>query len=161
VEESVAQMQQGLAAFRAMGAELIRTALLHLLATTYANVGQREEGLRVVAEALTVVDKTGERFSEAELYRLKGELLLTQEIKSQKSENSNPQSAFPNPQSDAEACFLKAIDVARQQQATSLELRATMSLARLWQRQGKQPQAHKVLAEVYHWFTEGFATKDL
>jgi adenylate cyclase len=72
-------------------------------------------------------------------------------------------SAVPNPQAqaDAEACFLKAIDIARHQSAKSLELRATMSLARLWQQQGKKAEARQMLAEVYNWFTEGLDTKDL
>jgi predicted ATPase len=177
VEEGLAQMRRGLAVFRDMGAELVRTALLHLLAATYAKVGRTEEGLRVVAEALAFVDKTGERFSEAELYRIKGELTFAQSSvqglesgvqenqkakgKDQKVKNTDPRSLPPDPQGEAEAYFLKAIDIARKQQAKSLELRATMSLARLWQQQGKHHQAHKILSEVYNWFTEGFDTKDL
>ena len=78
-----------------------------------------------------------------------------------KSEDTNPQSPTPNPQAEAEECFLKAIEVARKQQAKSLELRAVMSLSRLWQQQGKQKEAHEMLAEIYGWFTEGFDTKDL
>src|SRR5262249_15123049 len=83
--------------------------------------------------------------------------------KGQKSKITNPQSPTPNPQAEAEAeaCFHKAIEVARRQQAKSWELRATVSLARLWQNQGKRKEAHKLLAEVYGWFTEGFDTKDL
>jgi len=98
-----------------------------------------------------LVDKTGERYYEAELYRLKGQLTL--------------QSKVPGPKSkvekEAEECFLKAIEIARQQQAKSLELRAVMSLSRLWQQQGKKKQARQMLAEIYGWFTEGFDTKDL
>jgi predicted ATPase len=97
-----------------------------------------------VAEALAFVYDTGERVWEAELYRLKGELTL----KSQAEE-------------EAEACFLKAIEVARRQQAKSLELRAVMSLSRQWQQQGKRKEAHQVLSDIYGWFTEGFDTKDL
>ncbi len=115
-----------------------------------------------------MVDKTGERRYEAELYRLKGELLLAQEVKSQKAkgksqklENTDPRPLTPDPQAEAEAYFLKAIEIARQQQAKSLELRAATSLARLWQQQGKQPEAHKLLSDIYNWFTEGFDTKDL
>jgi class 3 adenylate cyclase/predicted ATPase len=170
VEEGIAQMQQGLAAFRAMGAEggSASIGLLPWLAAAYARAGQVEEGLSVVAEALAVVDKTGGRFSEAELYRLKGELLLKKsEPRIQKSE-SNPESAIPNTQhptpstqAEAAACFLKAIEIARQQQAKSLELRAVMNLARLWQQQGKRAEARQMLAEIYGWFTEGFDTKDL
>jgi hypothetical protein len=122
------------------------------------------------------------RFGEAELYRLKGELLLTQEGKSQKakgkrqkSENTDPRPLIPDPEAEAEACFLKAIDIARKQQAKSLELRATMSLARLRQHQAQNHEsrttqhetrselakAHHMLSEIYGWFTEGFDTKDL
>jgi len=81
--------------------------------------------------------------------------------KKQKSENTEPRLLTPDPQGEAEACFLKAIEIAQRQQAKSLELRATMSLARLWQHQGKKREAHRMLAEVYDWFTEGFDTKDL
>ena len=99
----------------------------------------------MLAETLALVHKTGERFYEAELYRLQGELLLMQSI--------------PDEQ-QAETCFRHALDVARHQGARSLELRAAMSLGRLWQRQGKTAPARQVLAEVYAWFTEGFDTAD-
>jgi hypothetical protein len=110
------------------------------------------------------VDKTGERFYEAELYRLKGELSLqSKQVKTgqNKSEDTDPRPLAPDPQSEVEACFLKAIDIARRQQAKSLELRATTSLARLWQQQGKREEARQMLAEIYGWFTEGFDTADL
>ncbi len=101
----------------------------------------------MLAEALTPWwSTTGERWYEAELYRLKGELLLQQS-----SDN----------QAEAEACFQQALDVARHQQAKSFELRAATSLARLWQQQGKRQEAHDLLAPVYSWFTEGFDTADL
>jgi predicted ATPase len=133
------------------------------LAEAYGKVGQPENGLNVLAEALTKVEKSSEHFYEAELYRLKGELTLQQESKVQrlKFKVTNPQSLLFNPQVEAETCFRKAIEVARKQQAKSWELRATTSLARLWQRQGKTKQAHKLLSEIYNWFTEGFDTKDL
>jgi predicted ATPase len=99
-----------------------------------------------VGEALAIVDKNEERWWEAELYRLKGVLTL--------------QSKRP-PVEEAEECFHKAIAIARRQQAKSLELRAVMSLSRLWQPQGKNTEAHQLLAEIYGWFTEGFDTKDL
>ena len=100
----------------------------------------------MLAEALAVAHNSGERYYEAELHRLKGELLL----------------ALPGEQdAEAEACFRRALDVARRQQAKSLELRAAMSLARLWQQQGKQAEARALLAPVYGWFTEGFDTADL
>jgi predicted ATPase len=151
VEEGIAQMQHGLATFQAMGAELVRIEHLPRLAAMYAKTGQIKEGLSVVAEALAFVDKTGMRFCEAELYRLKGELTL------QQFNVQGPQSKVQ----DAEACFLKAVDIARKQQAKSLELRASVSLARLQRQQGKQADAREMLAEIYNWFTEGFDTKDL
>jgi len=137
------------------------------LAEGYVKAGQVGEGERVLAEALEFVEKTGERAYEAELYRLKGTLTLQSQASlgqvSDKSQASQDMSAVPNPQAqaDAEACFLKAIDIARHQSAKSLELQATMSLARLWQQQGKKAEARQMLAEVYNWFTEGFDTKDL
>jgi predicted ATPase len=161
VEEGIAQMQQGLAALRATGAELARPSYLTMLAAAYRKVGQVEEGLAVLAEALALVNKTGGRVGEAELYRLKGELSLQSEVRSPRPEATNPQSPTPNPHAEAEACFHKAIEVARKQQAKSLELRAVVSLSRLWQRQGKKDEARQLLAEIYGWFTEGFDTKDL
>jgi adenylate cyclase len=101
------------------------------------------------------------------VYRLQGELTLQQEnqkskVKGQKSKiETDPRSLTPDPQGEAEACFHKAIEIAQKQQAKSLELRAAMSLARLWQQQGKRAEAHQMLAEIYNWFTEGFDTKDL
>jgi predicted ATPase len=174
-EEGIAQMSQGLASIRALGGEVWQSYWLVLLVEAYCKTGKTEEGLSMLAEALIAVDKTGERFFEAELYRLKGELTLQQskasfgqvsdksQASQDKSENTSPQPLTPSTQAkaEAEACFLKAIEIARKQQAKSLELRATMSLARLWQRQDKKPEAHKMLSEIYNWFTEGFDTKDL
>jgi hypothetical protein len=107
------------------------------------------------------VDKTGERVSEAELYRLKGELSL--QSRSPQSAVSSPKPPISNPQTEAEAeaCFHKAIEIACRQSAKSLELRAVMSLSRLRQRQGKKEEARQMLAEIYGWFTEGFDTADL
>jgi class 3 adenylate cyclase/predicted ATPase len=149
-EEGMAQMHQGLAASRATGAELGRSQYLALLAEVYGKAGQAEEGLAALAEALAVVDKNGERFYEAELYRLKGELTLQTSVQSREPRVK-----------EAEACFHQAIDIARRQQTKSLELRAVMSLARLWQQQGKKDEARQMLAEIYGWFTEGFDTADL
>jgi predicted ATPase len=153
--EGVAQMHQGLAARRAAGAELGRPLLLALLAEAYRGMGQAEEGLALVAEALAVVNNSGERHWEAELYRLKGELLLEQGG-TRRQANGNRQ-----PWGEAEACFHQALDIARYQQAKSWELRAAMSLSRLWQRQGKRAEARELLAPVYDWFPEGFDTADL
>jgi predicted ATPase len=144
-EEGVDQIRRGLSALRAMGTELFRPYGLTLLAETYGKVGQIEEGLTALAEALELVRKTDERFWEAEMYRLKGELLLRQ----------------GEPEADIEANFQQAITIARQQEAKSLELRAKVSLARLWQSQGKKEEARPMLAEIYNWFTEGFDTVDL
>src|SRR5262249_15677976 len=112
------------------------------------------EGLNVLDQALTVVEKTGERCYEAELYRLKGEFTLQSPAQSSRLKVQSPQAG-------AEACFWKAIEIARRQCVKPWELRAVMSLSRLWQQQGKKQEARQMLADVYHWFTEGFDTKDL
>jgi predicted ATPase len=151
VEEGIAQLRHGLASYQALGANLLQSYYLALLAEAYRKVGQVEDGLATLAEALAVVDKSRERFYEAELYRLKGELTLQSQVSSPKSQVED----------EAEECFRKAIDIARRQRAKSLELRAVMSLARLWQSQGKKEEARQLLADIYGWFTEGFDTKDL
>jgi predicted ATPase len=150
-EEGIVQMRHGLAASQAIGTELQRSYWLALLAEAYGKAGQAEAGLAALTEALTVVDKSGERSYEAELYRLKGALTLQSQVPGPKSQV----------QKEAEACFHKALDIARHQQAKSLELRAAMSLSQLWQQQGKKTEAYNLLAPVYNWFTEGFDTKDL
>src|SRR5262249_36055503 len=127
------------------------------LVAAYAKAGQEEKGLSIVAEALAFVDKTGMRVGEAELYRLKGQLTL-QQFKVQSSRVKVPS---PQAEVQAEAGFQIAIEIARQQSAKLLELRAVMSLARLWQQQGKTDEARQMLAGIYGWFTEGFDTKDL
>jgi tetratricopeptide (TPR) repeat protein len=129
-EAEIVQMRQGLAAYRVSGAVESQTYMLALLAEAYGKVGQVEEGLAAVAEALEFVDRTGERYYEAELYRLRGELTLAQSsVQRLESSVQNPQSAIRIPQleAEAEACFLKAIEIARRQQAKSLELRAATS----------------------------------
>ena len=145
-EAGIAQMHQGLAAIRTTGQRLSLSAYLARLAEACGNSGQVEAGLRLLAEALVHVDHTGERYYEAEVYRLKGELLLRQAV---------PDSL------QAEGCFQQAIAVARRQQAKSWELRAATSLSRLWQQQGKRAESHALLAPIYGWFTEGFGTADL
>jgi len=172
------QLREGLVAMRATEAELWIPLFLGALAQGYGQDGQAEEGLKVIAEALAMVEKNEERWYEAELYRLRGELTLAQSRvqslgsrvktsqkakgKAQKSKvGTDPRPLTPNPQGEAEACFLKAIAIAQKQQAKSLELRAVMSLARLWRQQGKRTEAHQMLSEIYNWFTEGFDTKDL
>jgi predicted ATPase len=118
-------------------------------------VGATEEGLRVLAEALAAVQKTGECIWGAELHRLKGELVLQARRQSPGSGDGLAHAA------EAEACLHQALAVARRQQTRALELRAAMSLARLWQQQGKRTTAYELLAPIYHWFTEGFDTADL
>ena len=162
-EEGIAQIRQSLTVWRTVGREGMQTYALVLLAEAYGRAGQAEEGLSTVAEALAVVSKTGERWYEAELYRLKGQLTLQKfQVSGSKFQvQESPRSEVRGPESEAEECFLKAIEIARQQQAKSLELRAVMSLSRLWQSQGKTEEARRMLAEIYGWFTEGFDTKDL
>jgi len=155
VEEGITQIRQGLATHEAIGAGLLKSYYLVLLAEVYGKAGQAEDGLAVLVEALTMVDKSGERFYEAELYRLKGDLLLAQEGFRLQAVG------YREKIEEAESCFLKAIEIAQRQQAKSLELRAAMSLARLWQQQGKKKEAHELLSELYGWFTEGFDTADL
>jgi len=145
-EEGIVQIREGLATWQAMGEALYQPLFRALLAETYGKVGQPEAGLTVLAEVLADVHNTGLCFCEAELYRLQGELLLQQAA---------------GRSGEAEACFRQALDVARRQQAKSWELRATMSLSRLWQRQSKRAEARELLAELYGWFTEGFDTADL
>ena len=155
-------MRQGLAAYRTTRAELAWPHWLALLADVYGQRGQTQEGIATVAEALAQVEKTGERWYEAELYRLKGELLCQQGAGQEStSEIRRAPSALRLPPVEVEECFHKAISVARRQHARMWELRATVSLARLWQQQGKKDEARHMLAEIYSWFTEGFDTKDL
>jgi predicted ATPase/DNA-binding winged helix-turn-helix (wHTH) protein len=149
--EGIAQLLQGLSAHRATGARLSQAARLTLLAESYWKTGQVADGLQVVAEALVSTETTGERLYEAELHRVKGELLL-------QAGGQRPKTQIDQ---EAERCFQQSLAVARRQQARSLELRAAISLCRLWQQQGKSTSAHQMLAEVYGWFTEGFDTADL
>jgi len=145
-EEGIAQIQQGLAPMQAAGVKLRRAHWLALLAEAYGQVGETQAGLSVLAEALATVHNHGGHSWEAELYWLKEELLLRQ---------TGGQGG------ETERCFQHACTVACRQQAQSLELRAAMSLARLWQQQGKREEARQLLVEVYSWFTEGFDTADL
>jgi adenylate cyclase len=145
-DEGVAHMSQALAGPRAAGVDQGLPYWLALLAEAYSRGAQTEEGLALLAEALGVAHKAGGRYWEAELYRLKGVLLLHQ----------HPLDAV-----QAETWLSKALEVARRQQVKSWELRAATSLARLWQHQGKREEARQLLAEVYTWFTEGFETADL
>jgi predicted ATPase/class 3 adenylate cyclase len=145
-QEGITQIEQGLIAIRATGAAAYQPYFLALLAEAHGTIGEPEARLAVLTEALALVDTTGERWYESEIYRLKGALLLQQN-----SDN----------QVQAETCFLHAMRIAQCQQAKSWELRAATSLARLWQNQGKHKEAYSLLAPVYGWFTEGFDTADL
>jgi len=174
-DEGIAQMRRGLIDYQATGAKMGLPSHLALLAGECCRAGRTKEGLATVAEALAAVNKTGERSYEAELYRLKGELVLQSSLDSSftragKSSSSQAQSRkskarlkseIRSPESEAEGYFHEAIEVARRQGAKSLELRAALSLSRLLKKQGKQKQVRIMLAETYNWFTEGFDTPDL
>jgi predicted ATPase len=142
----VAQITQGWEAVQRLGQQLYRPYQLALLAEAYGQAGHPEAGLPCLAEAVTRVEATEERWWEAEVYRLQGELLLCL-----------PRPALPQ----AEACFHQALDVARRQQAKALELRAALSVSRLWQQQSQRTEAYELLVPIYSWFTEGFDTADL
>jgi len=144
-EEGIAQIQEGLAAYRATGSAVGRSFLLALLAEAYMEAGRLDDGLNALTEALAAADE-GEECGEAELHRLKGELLLRQ----------NDLNA-----AEAQSCFERALAIARKQSAKSWELRATISLARLLDKQGRRDEARAMLAEIYGWFTEGLDTVDL
>jgi predicted ATPase len=148
-----------------MGVKMGGATYFAWLAEVYEKTGQIEEGLAILGEGLATVEATGEHVNEAELYRLYGELSLRRgEREMGRAGEENvvaPSPIRPFSPSSPEACFHKAIEIARQQGAKSLELRAVMSLARLWQRQGKKTEARQRLAGIYSWFTEGFDTADL
>jgi predicted ATPase len=150
------QVQPAIAAYEATGAVMSRPSHLMLLAKVYGKAGQTEEGLAALTRARAVADHTGEKSYEAELYRLQGDLTLAKSHRVGRKRQVATDTA-----AEAEACFQKAIEVARRQRAKSLELRAVMALTRLWQHQGKRRPAHAMLSEIYGWFTEGFDTRDL
>jgi len=144
--EGMALLRRGLAAWQVTGAELNTPNYLAVLAEAYATVGEPKAGLPLLREALAIVQKTRERWGEAEIYRIKGDLLGMRPWEDH---------------GEAEACFRRAIDLAGRQQAKSLALRAAISLSRLKRGQGEREVARRVLADVYDWFTEGFDTHDL
>ena len=148
-EAGLAQMRQGLVVHQASGQETQRPWLLGMLAEACAHAGQRDEGLHLVTEALERAQQSGECVWEAELYRLKGELLV------------QAAGGVQHAAVSAEACFHQALAVARRQQAKSWELRTAISLSRLWQQQGRREEAYELLGLIYGWFTEGFDTADL
>jgi predicted ATPase len=192
-EAGITKMHEGMSIVQSTGAELSLSYILAQLAEAYGKIRQEEKGLPLLAEALARMEKTGERWYEAELHRLKGQLVLQSEVRGLESKEENQKAkgkaqnakVKSSPQllalrtqeveQEAEECFLRAIDIARRQQAKSLELRAVMSLVRLRKQQVvhrgsrntrhdsrmKLDEAYQMLDEVYHWFTEGFDTPDL
>jgi predicted ATPase len=144
--QGVARMRAGLTDALALGMRMMRPMFCTLLAEAYGQGSQLEDAWQMLSDALDAVEESGQRYYEAETYRFKGELHLRE---------ANPDVE------QAVACFQRAVDVARRQQAKSWELRAAMSLARLWAEQGERQQARDLLAPVYGWFTEGFDTADL
>jgi predicted ATPase len=146
VADAVPMMASGIGIWRDTGGTLLLPGYLTNLAAAYAQLGRVDDAWRCIREALTAVEKTKERWCEAEINRVAGDIAL-------KSQTANA--------AQAEAYFERALAAARQQQAKSWELRAAMSMARLWRDQGKRQQARELLAPVYGWFTEGFDTLDL
>ena len=144
--EGISRMRMGLTEALATGAKIIQPVFCALLAEAYGRAGRLDEAWPMLAEALDAVAESGQRHHEAETHRFKGELHLRE--------------ARPNVE-QAHTCFQRALEIARYQQAKSWELRAAMSLARLWATQGRRGEGHDLLAPVYGWFTEGFDTADL
>jgi predicted ATPase len=142
-EEGLAQIEHGLMAYRAIGAELGRPTFLGILADVYYRLGRTEDAMATLDEAVALADKTGLHYWDADLRRLKGTFLL----------RSDPAAA--------ESSFVEAIEIARGQGAKWHELRAATGLARLWQRQGDRKRAYSMLSEICGWFTEGFETPDV
>jgi predicted ATPase len=171
--EGIAQIRQGMDALRTMGGEAAQHRYrLALLAEAYAWIGQTAEARHLLADALALTLHYGRHFYQAEVHRLTGEVLLMEHASEDVPEDSprelpmingsEGEATGPSPRpTEAEAWFRQALDVARRQQAKSLELRAAMSLSRLWRQQGKRTEAYHLLKPIYGWFTEGFDTADL
>lgn len=180
-ERGIAEMRRGLAMMRATGTETCLTRLLARMADACMKAGQLDEGLASIEEAMGFMRQFDERYMEAELYRLKGELVLLRgkgdahvdvhagvDVHGDASADAHADfeadaeiGSRAGAEIDAESFFSRALEVSRRQQAKSWELRSAMSLCRLWRRQGKREEARKLLVEIYHWFTEGFETPDL
>jgi len=146
IEEGITEMRGALDLMRAAGAELGRPYYTGMLAEAYGKAGQPAQGIALIEEAVECMNRTGQRLFEPELHRMKGDLLLT---------------VSRDTHAEAEDCLRHAVDCARRQGAKSSELRAALSLSRLWRAQGKHDDARTLLAEIYGWFTEGFDTRDL
>jgi predicted ATPase/predicted Ser/Thr protein kinase len=165
-EQGVAWMRESIDAYRGLRSELSLSHYQTLLADVLGFTGQAAEGLTMIAEALDTVRRTGDRHCEAETHRIKGELLLRQASITDSGIVTNtgdrPEIAAEAPVcAEAESCFRQAIELARRQGAKSWELRAAISLCRLWMQQGRRDEARQLLTPVYQWFTEGFDTADL
>ena len=143
---NVAPMREALSAIRVTGAQFWSPFYMALLADVHRRAGETDQALEVIGKALEHVEQTDERVYEAELHRLKGETLL---------------SRSPSSIGDAEACFGRALSIARGQAARWCELRAATDLARLWQARGEAREAHDLLEPAHGWFTEGFDTSTL
>ena len=152
LQEGLAQLQEGLDSLQTIQTHWARPHFLSFLAEAHAKIENVAEGLTLLTEASDIIQHTQERWCEAEIYRLRGELLLKDERRMMNNGRKTH---------EAETCFQQAIEIAQQQEAKSWELRAATSLARLWQQQGKRAEARELLAPVYEWFTEGFDTADL
>ena len=146
VADGIAEARRGMAAYAATGASLALPYFLAMLADSYRRGGHVHEGLDALAEALTAAERTGERWLDAELHRVSGELLLV---------------TSPPVEAQAERRFQQALEAARRRGQASLELRAAVSLGQLWRAQGRAKEAHRLVEDVYGRFTEGFATRDL
>jgi tetratricopeptide (TPR) repeat protein len=170
--EGIAQMCQGTDALRTMRAVVQLPYRLAILAEAYGWIGQTAEALRLLDAALVLTHQYGGHFYQAEVHRLTGGALLMQDAGRGVSGGSllelsvvdghtGQATGHSARQTEAETCFLQALDVALRQQAKALELRAATSLSRLWQQQGRSTEAYQLLAPIYGWFTEGFDTADL
>jgi predicted ATPase len=144
--EAVDQIREGLAALAATGTFLVRPHFLALLVEALSKLNEIDEALLLLNEAMELVNSKGERYYQAELYRVKGELLLKQ---------------APDNQANAEDCFRRSLQIAESQKAKAWQLRTALSLARLYRSQGKVVEARNLLAPIYDSFTEGFETDDL
>ena len=145
-EAGIAQMREAWGVLQSMGVRLNRSVMLVMLAEAYSRIGAIDQGFTALTEAAEIMTHDGERYCEAELFRVKGDLLLRQS---------------PDHVAQAETSYGQALEIARSQQAKSLELRSAISLSRLWKAGEKRQDAYELLAPVYDWFTEGFDTADL
>lgn len=159
-EENIALIKEGIDGWETNRSRVLRPVYLGMLAQAYGKAGKAQEGLQTIEKALAAITESGERTNEAELYRLKGELLLKsgEEMSVKAVEQNNCSAAL---QHKAECCFEKALSIARQQEAKSWELRTAISLSKLMIKQNRQDTAYALLKPVYEWFTEGFETFDL